>query len=110
MISYISLLEEHNKRTINELKACRSDISKAGLEIMGSSIHPRIVLLASSTKGNVNVTKKTCRAVQAHINQIISRIETSEVFTPAQKRYLMVIVDFERVFHSSVCKEALGKL
>ena len=110
MISYISLLEEHNKRTINELKACRSDISKAGLEIMGASIHPRIVLLASSTKGKVNVTKKTCRAVQARINQIISRIETSEVFTPAQKRYLMTIVDFERIFHSSVCKKALGKL
>ena len=110
MISYISLLEDYNKKTNSELIACRSDISKAGLEIMGASIHPRIALLARSVKGDVTVTKTTCNAAQARLNQIISRIETSEVFTPAQKRYLMTIVDFERVFHSSVCKEALGKL
>ena len=110
MISYISLLEEHNKKTINELKACRSDISKAGLEIMGASIHPRIALLARSVKGDVTVTKTTCNAAQARLNQIISRISENDNFTPPQKRYLLVIVNFERVFHSRVCKEALGKL
>ena len=110
MISYISLLEDHNKRTNSDLISCRSDISRTALEIMGASIHPRIVLLASSTKGKVNVTKKTCRAAQARIKRIILRIRKNNDFTPPQKRYLLVIVNFERVFHSRVCKEALGKL
>ena len=110
MISYISLLEDYNKKTNSELIACRSDISKAGLEIMGASIHPRIALLARSVKGEVSVTKTTCNAAQARLNQIISRISENDNFTPPQKRYLLVIVNFERVFHSRVCKEALGKL
>ena len=110
MISYISLLEDYNKKTNSELIACRSDISRAALEIMGASIHPRIALLARSVKGEVTVTKTTCNAAQARLNQIISRISENDNFTPPQKRYLLVIVNFERVFHSRVCKEALGKL
>jgi len=110
MISYISLLEDHNKKTNSELISCRSDISRTALEIMGASIHPRIVLLASSLKGEVSVTKKSCLAAQARINRIILRIRKNNDFTPPQKRYLLVIVNFERVFHSRVCKEALDKL
>ena len=110
MISYISLLEDYNKKTNSELIACRSDISRVALEIMGASIHPRIALLASSLKGEVSVTKKSCLDAQARINRIILRIRKNNDFTPPQKRYLLVIVNFERVFHSRVCKEALGKL
>ena len=110
MISYISLLEDHNKRTNSELISCRSDISRTALEIMGASIHPRIALLASSLKGEVSVTKRSCLDAQARIKRIILRIRKNNDFTPPQKRYLLVIVNFERVFHSRVCKEALGKL
>ena len=110
MISYISLLEDHNKKTNSELISCRSDISRTALEIMGASIHPRIALLASSLKGEVSVTKRSCLDAQARINRIILRIRKNNDFTPPQKRYLLVIVNFERVFHSRVCKEALGKL
>lgn len=110
MISYISLLEKNNQRVVEENKALRNEVSRKGLEMIATSVHPRIVLLSRFNKKGAKIYPEGCKARIALLESKIFSVRDDKDFTDIQKKYLYAVIKYEMMFHLSVCQKALDNL
>ena len=108
--SYISLLEKTNESLTEQNREYKNEVARKGLEIIATSVHPRIVLLSRFNKKEAKIYPEGCKARIALLESKIFSVRDDKDFTDIQKKYLYAVIKYEMMFHLSVCQKALDNL
>jgi Mor family transcriptional regulator len=110
LLSYVSLLEKNSQKLTEENKSLRNEVNRKGLEIIATSVHPRITLLSRFNKKGAKIYPEGCKARIALLESKIFSVRDDKDFTDTQKKYLFSVIKYEMMFHLSVCQKALDNL